>query len=162
MRTRSALLSVIVSGILATGCSEVDDDRIPATPVNIDLGNQGYWDSYGVHGLSQYRYFILHQQPAGFPWNANTYTGFGGVLLVTDIAGYPLAYDLSCPVERKQTVRILYDPENLNAHCPTCGSVYDVNELYGSPISGPAHSKKYGLRRYHVVPAALGGYTIVY
>ena len=115
-----------------------------------------------MHGLSQYRYFILHQQPAGFPWNANTYTGFGGVLLVTDIAGYPLAYDLSWPVERKQTVRILYDRDNLNAYCPTCGSVYDVNELYGSPISGPAHSKKYGLRRYHVVPAALGGYTIVY
>ena len=28
-----------------------------------------------------------------------TYTGFGGILLVTDMSGSPLAYDLACPVE---------------------------------------------------------------
>ncbi len=162
MRYFFASILIFTIGIFNSGCSEINDDRIPVAPVNIDLANQGYWDSFGVHGLGQYRYFILQQQPSGFPWNANTYTGFGGVLLVTDISGYPLAYDLSCPVECKQTVRILYDTENLNTYCPKCGSVYDVNELYGSPVSGPAHSKKYGLRRYHVVPATLGGYTIVF
>lgn len=148
--------------LLGVSCSEVDDDRIPFAPVNIDLGNQGYWDTYGVHALGQYRYFILKQQPVGFPWNANTYTGFGGVLLVTDIEGYPIAYDLACPVEVKRDVRVVYDTENLNVHCPVCGSVYDVNELNGSPVSGPAHKKKYGLRRYRVQPATLGGYVIVY
>ncbi len=148
--------------VVMTSCSDsVDDDRIPLTPVHIDLANSGYWDTYGVHGLGSSRRFILHFQPADFPWTAATYTGFGGILLVTDIFNNPMAYDLACPVERNREVRIVYDAEKLNARCPQCKSVYDVSEFNGSPISGRAYELKYGLRRYRVLPSAQGGYTIL-
>ncbi len=42
-------ISVIVAMFALLSCSDVNDDRIPVTAVNIDLGNQGYWDTYGVH-----------------------------------------------------------------------------------------------------------------
>lgn len=82
------------------------------------------------------------------------------MLLVTDIVNNPLAYDLACPVERQRNVRVVYNPDDLRARCPQCGSVYDVSEFYGSPVSGPAYDRKFALRRYNVVPAAGSGYII--
>lgn len=161
--TVRTLLAVALSAIALTSCSHVDDDRIPAVGVNISLDNPGYWTTYGVHGLGQYRYFIKSENiPADFHYTALTFTGFGGILLVTDIYNQPLAYDLACPVEMKPTVRISYDPDKLRARCNSCGSEYDVNEFNGSPVSGPAHEKKYGLRRYRVIPSSSGGYNMVF
>lgn len=156
-------ISLVVAAMIAlTSCSDsVDDDRIPLTPVHIDLGNTGYWDPYGVHGLGSSRSFILHISPPDFPWTAATYTGFGGILLVTDLFNNPLAYDLACPVERNRDVRVVYDADNLNARCPQCKSVYNVSEFNGSPVSGRAYELKYGLRRYRVTPTPQGGYIII-
>ena len=156
-------ISVIVAMFALLSCSDVNDDRIPVTAVNIDLGNQGYWDTYGVHTVGQFRYFIKSEkQPADFPYTAMTYTGFGGILLVTDLSGSPLAYDLACPVECTPNVRVVFDTSTLQAVCHKCGSRYDVCEFNGSPLSGPAHEHKYGLRRYRAVRASAGGYTIVF
>lgn len=153
----------LLATLLMTACGEVNDDRIPAVSVNLDLSNQGYWDLYGVHGLGQYRYFIRNAGiPANFPYTALSYTGLGGILLVTDISNNPLAYDLACPVEVDPDVRVVFDTDNLRARCPSCGSVYDVCEYEGSPVSGPAHDNKYALRRYRVIPATTGGYNIVF
>ena len=141
-------------------CSDVNDDRIPVTAVNIDLGNQGYWDTYGVHTVGQFRYFIKSEkQPADFPYTAMTYTGFGGVLLVGDINGNPVAYDLSCPVERKADIRVRVDRSANNAYCPVCGSRYDIFNNLGHPLSGPASTDHYGLQLYHTTPKD-GGYII--
>lgn len=157
------LISLCLGAFLLGGCSTVDDDRIPVANVYLDLGNQGYWDVYGVHGLGQYRYFIREDRvPANFPYAAMSYTGYGGILLVTDISGYPLAYDLSCPVEAKPTVRVRYQEEDLCVECPVCGSRYNVNEYNGSPISGKAFDLKYGLRRYKVARGTQGGYIITF
>ncbi|MDE6458664.1 MAG: hypothetical protein K2L31_08735, partial [Muribaculum sp.] len=100
--------------------------------------------------------------PADVPFTAMTFTGFGGILLVTDLTNSPLAYDLSCPVEVSPTVRVRFNPDNLEARCPQCGSVYNVCEYQGSAVSGVAYDRKYGLRRYRVLPAATGGYNIVF
>ena len=103
-------ISVIVAMFALLSCSDVNDDRIPVTAVNIDLGNQGYWDTYGVHTVGQFRYFIKSEkQPADFPYTAMTYTGFGGILLVTDMSGSPLAYDLGGPGECTPHVRGVFD-----------------------------------------------------
>lgn len=155
----------------ASSCNAVDDDRIPSLPVNIDLQGAGMWNSYGVSGVGISRNFINFQgerSPAGFPYNANTYVGFGGVLLIGGIDPFtaepnvPLAYDLSCPVERSQTVRVSIDADNLEAVCKVCGSRYDVITAGGAPVGGTALTGKYkyGLRRYVCQPAQNGGYII--
>lgn len=158
---RFGLLILILMCVLPS-CEEADDSRIPYVEVNIDLTSPGYWNTYGVSALGMSRRFIRQEKvPANFPYTAMTYTGFGGVLLVTDIQNYPLAYDLACPVERKASVRVEFDPETLLARCPKCHSEYNVCEFFGSPVSGEAHHKKWRLRQYRVLPSAEGGYRIV-
>ena len=155
----------------ASSCNQVDDDRIPSLPVYIDLSGAGMWNSYGVSGVGISRNFIRWQgtvSPSGFPYTANTYVGFGGVLLIGGVDPFtadpnvPLAYDLSCPVERSQTVRVAVSPDDLQAVCPECGSRYDVVTGGGAPVGGPALTgkNKYGLRRYSCDPGQGGGYII--
>ena len=154
--------------IFLLSCEKIDNKRIPGVGVNIELNNTGLWDTYGVHGYGQYRYFIKSQRlPVNFSYSALTYTGFGGVLL---ISGYnsqtgdynsPLAYDLSCPVEAKNNIIVSIDSNTFEAVCPSCGSHYNVCEGSGTPVSGKALEYKYGMQRYQVIPQGLGGYTIV-
>ena len=129
------------------------------------------WNSYGVSGVGISRDFINWQgvlSPTGFPFTANTYVGFGGVLLIggidpfTSETNVPLAYDLACPVECSQTVRVVIDQDNLEAVCPVCGSHYNVLTAGGAPVAGPALTAKYkyGLRRYVCDPVQDGGYII--
>lgn len=156
--------------MLCAGCHTVDDDRIPSVPVNINLGDPGLWNTYGVAGYGQYRYFIRElQQPSNFSFTDRTYTGFGGVLLIggmdpfTTETNVPLAYDLACPVERRRDVRVRIDPDSFEAVCPDCGSVYDVTMAGGSPVSGRAASEKVAMTRYRCVPqgsTVITGYII--
>lgn len=159
-----------VSLSAAVACNQVDDDRIPSLPVYINLSGAGMWNTYGVAGIGLSRSFINSggvTSPPGFPFTANTYLGFGGVLLIggvdpfTSEPNVPLAYDLACPVERDQSVRVSVDPDNFEAVCRKCGSRYDVVMAGGSPVAGPALTGdvKYGLRRYVCSPE-YGGYII--
>lgn len=162
---------VSLAFILTLLCScdnEIDDNRIPALNVQINLSNPGLWNVYGVHGYGDNISFIREErQPAGFAFTETTYTGFGGVLLIMGMDPFeagavaPLAYDLSCPVECKAYVRVYVDPSNYDAVCPVCGSHYDVTMGGGAPVSGPALTGqvKYGLQRYRAVPRN-GGYMI--
>ena len=167
MKNPIFLLVALLLGLSA--CNTIDDDRIPAMPVNISLSPEGVWNTYGVSGYGIYKYFIKEQlQPTGFPYTDRTYTGYGGVLLISGMnpftaeAGVPLAYDLSCPVERKQDVRVkIQSGDQLpDAVCPVCGSHYNVIEGGGAPTSGEALSEKYGLARYQVLVSTSGGYII--
>ena len=86
------------------GCAQVDDDRIPAMPVSINLTDQGMWNVYGVSGTGMSRRFVKELgEPSGFHYSEATYTGFGGVLLFGGIDPFdgttdiPLAYDLASP-----------------------------------------------------------------
>ena len=164
------LLSLIPCSLSLTSCSYHSEDRIPDYPVHINLTGAGNWNTWGVEGFGNYRKFILYQGtrvPSGFPYNTGAYTGFGGVLLIggqdpftTEVG--PLAYDLSCPVERSQTVRVDIDPDNYEAVCPACGSRYNVTSAGGAPISGPAIASghSYHLQRYNVYGGEYGGYLI--
>lgn len=168
-RSAKILPAVAVTLSIALGaCDSVDDDRIPPLPVTIRLSNTGLWNTYGVTGFGQYRYFIRQlREPSNFPFTEQTYTGFGGVLLIGGMDPFtadtqvPLAYDLACPVERKSDVRVIIDGERFDAVCPVCGSHYDVVMAGGAPVSGPATEKKYGMKRYTCIPTAAGGYDIV-
>lgn len=167
----SLILCVAATAILS-GCETVDDDRIRKMRVYINLSDAGLWNTYGTPGFGMYNYFVLQTgtplEPAGFHYLTNSATGFGGVLLIGGMNPFegntaaPMAYDLSCPVEKSPTVRVRIDNETLEAVCPKCGSHYDVTMGAGAPISGPAADgkHKYGLRRYYCHPTTLNGYII--
>lgn len=142
-----------------TSCHSIDDDRIPVMPVNILFPTVAEWNVYGVAGATDYRYFILENRiPANFPYTAISATGYGGVLLVSDVLGEPKAFDLSCPVEAQRNVRVAIDTESMTARCDKCGSEYDVFSLLGYPLGGPAAEKGYALRRYYVGAGRDGSY----
>lgn len=149
------VLGAVVPAV-SGGCHSVDDDRIPVAPVNVVFNTVADWDIYGVNGAMQSRRFIREQrEPRAFAWTANTFTGFGGILLVSDVMGEAKAYDLACPVERRADTRVAIDDEML-ARCPVCGSTYDVFSLNGAPVGGPAARDHFGLRPYHVGPSRNG------
>lgn len=155
-------LSIACALLLLASCHHIDDDRIPVMPVYIPFASVGVWDLYGVSGAGQYRYFIKSEKkPANYSYTATSATGFGGVLLISDIFSQPVAYDLACPVECKATTRIAVDSEEMIARCPVCGSTYDVVTNYGYPLSGPAAERGYGLQRYNVSPATGTTYMVI-
>lgn len=151
---------VVTMGVIS--CTEISDNQLPISQVKINLSTAGYWQTYGVTSPGAYRMFVKSERiPANYPYNANVYTGFGGVLLVSDIySGEPVAYDLSCPVERRTNVRVTIENESYDAVCASCGSHYNVMGGWGAPISGKALIEKVGLTRYNVVKTG-SGYNVV-
>lgn len=111
-RLSYAIASAIICSLSLCSCHDtVDSERIPYAPVHVDLSGQGTWDTYGVHAFGQGRKFIrtgnsADQEPKNFHYSDLSATGFGGLLLVGDLENMPLLYDLACPVERKQSVRV--------------------------------------------------------
>lgn len=159
---------VLVAFMLTASCRQLNDERLPAMPVSIDLSNQGMWNAYGVHFYGQFNYFIFTtgiREPSGFPYTYNSATGYGGVLLINGQNNFtgdvgPLAYDLSCPVERQPDIRVYIDLNTLDAVCPRCESHYDVVEAGGAPMSGPAEAMHYALTPYSCYQTNLGGYIV--
>ena len=77
---------MILMFLFAGSCHTVDDERIPAMPVSINLSDPGLWNTYGVAGFGLFRYFIPQlREPAGFSYSVGTATGFGGILLIGGI-----------------------------------------------------------------------------
>ncbi|MCD7710778.1 MAG: hypothetical protein LUI04_05460 [Porphyromonadaceae bacterium] len=149
MKRLTPLLLALILTALFPGCDNYDDDRIPERAVHIEIYS-AQWSIYGVYAYTDWREFIKNSLPKGFSWSANSYTGFGGVLLVCGLNNQLLAYDLACPVECSSSTRIEVDEENCVALCSVCGSTYDIFNGYGQPVSGPAREKKYGLTSYTV------------
>ncbi len=158
------LLALVCYGFAS--CDKINNESIKGYTVRIDLGEYGKWNTYGVHALGDYRFFNRAKGiPSNFPYNVNTYTGFGGVLLfmgqdMTTGGPAPLAFDMACPVERNPEVTVTVDEANLEAYCPKCQSRYNVLLGSGGPISGMAMDRKVGLNMYKVRPTVNGGYII--
>lgn len=159
----TTLLTVIL--LLSPACHSVDDNRIPYAEVHLTFRTVGDWNVYGVKGAAaDYRKYILTQRehiPSDFPYTALDRTGYGGLLLVTDVLGEVLAYDLACPYEARPNVRVDVPEGELYAECPMCGSTYDIFTNYGKPRSGPAADKGYSLTRYSVVSGGATEYRVV-
>lgn len=168
-RIAGSLIAVIML-LSAGGCRSINDSRIPAMPVNINLSDRGMWTAYGVSGFGDFDYFVFRsgsaREPSGFPYVDTSATGFGGVLLIEGIdpfsgeSGSPMAYDLSCPVEKSPTIRVRIDGQNYEAVCPVCDSHYNVTTGAGAPTAGEALTLHYGLKRYYCHPTSSGGYII--
>lgn len=137
--------------LAGTSCRNLDDDRIPPSPVNIAFINEAQWNTCGVTGAMDYRIFIRELRlPANYAYTAAACTGFGGVLLTCSVLGEPMAFDLACPVERSASTRLFINTDAMVAECPVCHSTYDVFSLPGHPLSGKAASEGFGLKCYSV------------
>lgn len=161
----SIVLVVLVA--LASSCDRIKNNEVPSFVVRIDLGSDAMWTTFGVSGVGDYRIFDRPRGiPRNFPFNANTFTGYGGVLLIMGLDSStgtysPIAFDAACPVENQSTVSVAIDATTLEAVCPQCKSHYNVLTGEGGPVSGRALTSKYGLRPCAVYPAKLGsGYII--
>ena len=144
---------------LCGSCDTIDNTTSPSFTVRIDLGSYALWNTYGVNGMGDYRIFNREKKlPKDFPYNVNSYTGFGGVLLMMGMDA-PMAYDMACPVEINQSIILSINSENFEAVCPKCGSRYNPLTGDGGPVAGVAINNKVGMRKYRVLPSA-GGYFI--
>ena len=163
MKKISFILLLLVA---MASCERINNKEVPSFMVRLDLGTYALWNTYGVSGVGDWRYFNRDMRlPANFPYNVNTYTGYGGILLIQGLdAGTgsynPLAYDAACPVENRMDVVVSIDSENFDAVCPKCNSRYDVLMGGGGPKSGQAIIHKYGLRQLKVHTSPNGGYII--
>ena len=165
MRHALLLLLIILSGAVISACHSVDDNRIPYSEVHLTFHTVGDWNIYGVKGAAaDHRSYILTRTehiPTDFPYTTLDRTGYGGLLLVTDVLGDVLAYDLACPYEARPGIRVSVPNGELFAECPVCGSTYDIFTNYGKPRSGPASDKGYSLTRYSVVSGGATEYKVV-
>lgn len=165
MKKIITLLLVAIIAV-ASSCEKINNKEVPNYVVRIDLGSYALWTTYGVSGVGEYRIFDrVRRLPSNFSYNANTYTGFGGVLLIMGLDAVsgtyaPIAFDAACPVENSVSVTVSIDPSTLEAVCPQCKSHYNVLTGMGGPLSGQAYTSKYGLRTYKVYQSTLGGYMI--
>lgn len=154
------IFTIFILGVL-TACEHYEE-RIPPSPVRITFATVGEWNTYGISGAYSHRAFVKSERiPAGFPYTALSETGFGGVMLTTDMHGDLHAFDMACPVELRSNVRVAIDPEKMVARCPVCGSTYDVFDNFGMPTSGVAKDREYRLTRYNVGRGNSGEYMIV-
>ena len=166
MRLFKFTFLLVIACAMLTGCEKINNKSLPGFSVLINLGDYGRWNTYGVHALGEYRVFNRAKGlPSNFPYDVNTYTGFGGVLLfmgqdMRTLEPVPFAFDMACPVEHDVNVTITIDPDNLDAVCPKCKSRYDVLIGAGGPKSGIAIDYKVGLNVYQVRPTSNGGYII--
>lgn len=152
-------ICALIAVLLLMGCEYGEYDRIPPAAVRIEFGNAAVWNVYGVAAYPDHREFIKEEnKPRGFTYIANSYTGYGGVLLLCDPVNVVRAYDLSCPVERSSKIRVRYDDEELVLRCDECGSTYDITT--GSPLSGVASESRYFLQPYAVYFNPMGGVLI--
>lgn len=165
------ILLVAAAAILSIcSCDSVDDRRIPFAEVHLTFHTIGDWHLYGVKadaaGYERYIHTPSEKVPANFPYTALDRTGFGGILLVTDVLGELHAFDLACPVEMHPTTRLIIPlkadgtPEAY-AECPSCKSRYDVFMNNGNPMSGPAAERGFGLQRYSVISGGATEYRVV-
>lgn len=166
MRNLRMMIIAAVAVMLLAACDRVNNSSLPTYTVRIYLNDYALWNTYGVHSLGDYRVFNREKGlPSNFPYNINTYTGFGGVLLfmgqdMQSGGGVPLAFDMACPVEHDANVTISIDADNLDAVCHKCDSRYDVLIGAGGPKSGMALERRVGLNPYRVVPTNTGGYIV--
>ena len=148
-------------------CDSVTDNRIPYADVHLTFHTVGDWNIHGVKGdAADYNIYIYkpgttYRVPLDFPYTDLDRTGYGGILLVTDVVGECVAYDLSCPYEARPETRITVPVGELYAECPVCGSTFDIFTNHGNPRTGPAYDKGYALARYSVVSGGALNYRVV-
>jgi hypothetical protein len=145
------ILFLILFVGIAFSCDKQYYTSIPNVPVNLDLNLNGL-DSK-LNAKLAYEIFTK-------PRVALEQLGYGGILVINGVGENQVdlyAFDLTCPVEAQPSVRIIPDSTGVTAHCPKCGTVFNIADGTGAPKSG---GTKYFLKSYRV--SGIGPqYTVV-
>ncbi len=129
-------VGVLLLGLLF-GCN-TNTTTIPLAPVQLQVN---LLQATNLTAIGSTESYIT-------PSTGLEYLGYGGILVVHTLSDNYCAFDLACPYEAQQTVRVVVQPD-LTAKCPVCGSVYRIMDGTGWPISGPTRHK---LKQYNVYP----------
>lgn len=145
MKKHIFIIISLLTVFIFQSCKNDDQLRIPDVPVyyTIDfrLGDpQGFrYTSYKTLTITQ-------------PIKATDRIGYGGLLLINIPLGSSsgsadyAAYDLCCPYEADPRIKVIPgEPRSDQAQCKVCGSVYDIGNKVGNPVSGPS---TWSLKRY--------------
>ncbi len=81
------------------------------------------------------------------------YLGYGGIVVFHGFMEEFYAFDLACPYEIKNDVRVEVNMAGVG-ECPQCGTQYDVGFGSGTPSSGPS---AFALKKYKVL---VSGYNL--
>ena len=137
-----------------TGCDDNYYSSIPDVPVYIKLNLTAAHATF----KNSSNQFLIYQK--GEVYNDLVGgLGYGGVLVYSglslDDSGNAVyyAFDMSCPYEAKQNIRVYPKDDGFGeVICEKCGSVYNIGYGFGNPTSGPSTE---ALKKYH---ATLSGY----
>lgn len=122
--------------VILSGCDDNYISSIPDYPVRLQLNLTSTYPTFRDNPNS----FLIFDKPV----QATDRIGFGGVLAYVGFDGNYYAFDLACPYEAKQSIKVA--PNDLGqVVCETCGTVYDISFGIGSPVEGPS---KEILKRY--------------
>ncbi|MBO8439909.1 MAG: hypothetical protein IAC51_04585 [bacterium] len=106
----------------------------------------GYYEIYPMEGNRLYvnrsgQDEVLYNNRLGERY------GYSGVAIYHTFDGRYVAYDLCCPHELREDVRIRCSMDG-TARCDSCGTVYNIGFQNGWPTSGPS---QYPLKEYKVI-----------
>lgn len=133
-------LIIISISVFFTGCYDNYISSIPDYPVRLQLNLTSTYPTFRDNPNT----FLIFDKPI----QATDRVGYGGVLAYVGFDGNYYAFDLACPYEAKQNVKVT--PNELGqVVCETCGTVYDISYGIGNPVKGPA---KEMLKRYKTIP----------
>jgi hypothetical protein len=142
IKTNKQILSLLMLLLLAA-CGDNYSSSIPSYPVSLRLNLATGYPLFR-NSVNQ---FLLFEKPI----LTTDRMGYGGILLCSgELNGYGnsqyFAYDLSCPVEAKRTVKLrALQDDFCKVKCDECTSEYYVGNGLGMPTFGPA---KEALKQY--------------
>jgi nitrite reductase/ring-hydroxylating ferredoxin subunit len=123
--------------LLLSSCDSTKS-TIPTEPVSLQVN------------LLQYTSLLSLGATMSFITSTTTTSlGFGGVLVVHTLDDTYAAFDLACPYEAVDTIRVAVQSD-LTVKCSHCGSRYRITDGSGWVISGPSTQK---LKSYSVYPS---------
>lgn len=122
--------------LILSGCDDNYISSIPPYPVNLQLNLTSTYPTFRNNINS----ILLFEKPI----QVNDLVGFGGILMYVDFNGNYCAFDLACPHEADQKIKVV--PNDLGqVVCEGCGTVYNISYGIGDPVKGPSKEvlKKY-------------------
>ena len=135
-------LFVVLLSLILGSCNDNVQSSIPIFPVYLELNLATTYTTF-KDNINESLTFVKRI-------NEIDRIGFGGILVYVGFDGQYYAFDMCCPYEAEQNVRV-YPNDIGQAVCEKCSSVFDIGYGIGNPSSGLA---KEVLKRYR---AALSG-----
>jgi len=129
----------LILTLSTVSCNDNVISSIPDFPVYLELNLTSTYPTF----KNSYNKSLLFEKGV----SVTDKIGYGGILVYTGLDGGYYAFDMSCPYEAKQDVRVFPNGSG-QAVCEGCGSVFDIGYGIGNPSSGKA---KETLKRYKAI-----------